>query len=939
MALQVQDRVKETTTTSGTGAITLAGAMTGFRAFSSVCAVGDTFYYALQAVDSNGNPTGAWETGIGTYSATNTLTRSFLASSTGSQLTLAAGTTQVWLDWSGAAIQMYRWVTAYLGKPASSVTSALDRSILNTSSTATLSGTNNITAAFTTGGGFATGLFQLQGCAYFEYTVVNGSGSNGIGVVGAHPIPGGSASGQAPGINMPNSAALIGVNVRTPAGTYASFTNSATATNGTVVGVAVNCATGKAWFRSSANPTQGWNNNTLANENPTLGVGGVSIGGSGFYPIMYNTTGVAGSATLNMGDSTFQIGDPPAGFRGMAGSTAVQTLGDAGVTSPTDQQQLVYNAAAGQWQNGSVQPTLYLGNPNYSSITSAWDTSTTNTGTGATFSGTNNNTVVPANFSQATGLFQLQGLAYFEITGDTNGMSSAGVIGTHPITGGPSSGDAIGQLANAAGFNGASMKFNSNTTYGTNFTNALLGVGYVVGIAVNCALGKMWIRSSANAGSGWNNNTLANENPALGIGGIPIGGAGTYYPAVASGGSGQTATLNMGDSAFVLGTLPAGFRGMASSTSTPAVADVGVVAPFDGQTLVYNGNAGMWENQTPNQLPGNRNAVVDGQFDSWLGGTSFALTSGAALYTADMFIATCGTGAATVSRQAVALGTNTANSPIAPTFKLRHQQTTASASVGASTVHRIEGVRSYAGQSVTLSVCLTGAAALTIPSILATQVFGTGGSPSASVTITNTVTWAVGTVEKRFSVRFDIPSIAGKTLGTAGDSLQFSLTHPAAATYTLDVSQWQIESCSPLAASDTTGVGGAPTNYDHRGYDAELARVQRFACLVVSCPGGYSGASGAGNPPIIAAVALIGNTAVSGAYIPFPRQMRAVPTVSSTLSTCRVVIGAALPGQALVLGGVSQFGASIAATLTTAPTATGAGWIDTIGVVTAFARL
>lgn len=99
MTLQIADRVKETTTTTGTGTLTLGGAMTGFRAFSSVCSNADTCYYALQAVDGSGNPTGAWETGLGTYTTSgNTLARTLLASSTGSLISLATGTTQVWLD-------------------------------------------------------------------------------------------------------------------------------------------------------------------------------------------------------------------------------------------------------------------------------------------------------------------------------------------------------------------------------------------------------------------------------------------------------------------------------------------------------------------------------------------------------------------------------------------------------------------------------------------------------------------------------------------------------------------------------------------------------------------------------------------------------------------------------------------------------------------------
>jgi hypothetical protein len=101
MALQIKDRVKETTTTTGTGDLTLSGAATGFQAFSAACSDGDTTWYALQAVDGNGTPTGDWEVGVGTYHASgNTLSRTTVlaSSNSGSAVNLAAGTKQVWLD-------------------------------------------------------------------------------------------------------------------------------------------------------------------------------------------------------------------------------------------------------------------------------------------------------------------------------------------------------------------------------------------------------------------------------------------------------------------------------------------------------------------------------------------------------------------------------------------------------------------------------------------------------------------------------------------------------------------------------------------------------------------------------------------------------------------------------------------------------------------------
>lgn len=102
MPLIKADRVKETTTSTGTGTIALAGAATGYRAFSAVCAVGDTLYYAIAHQTA-----GEWEVGLATYSAANTLTRTTVHASSNSNLavTFSAGTkdvflsvTKAWLD-------------------------------------------------------------------------------------------------------------------------------------------------------------------------------------------------------------------------------------------------------------------------------------------------------------------------------------------------------------------------------------------------------------------------------------------------------------------------------------------------------------------------------------------------------------------------------------------------------------------------------------------------------------------------------------------------------------------------------------------------------------------------------------------------------------------------------------------------------------------------
>jgi hypothetical protein len=91
------DRVKETTTTTGTGALTLAGASTGYQTFNAAFGVGPAFYYCIEAVDGSGVPTGDWEVGQGALSGSTTLTRdTILASSNANAaVSLAAGTKNV----------------------------------------------------------------------------------------------------------------------------------------------------------------------------------------------------------------------------------------------------------------------------------------------------------------------------------------------------------------------------------------------------------------------------------------------------------------------------------------------------------------------------------------------------------------------------------------------------------------------------------------------------------------------------------------------------------------------------------------------------------------------------------------------------------------------------------------------------------------------------
>ena len=110
MALVLKDRVKETSVSTGTGAITLAGTTGAYQPFS-VIGDGNTTYYAIA-----GQTTSEWEVGIGTYTlSTDSISRDTILSSSNSNtiVTFSAGTKDVfvtypsekglWVDASGTS--------------------------------------------------------------------------------------------------------------------------------------------------------------------------------------------------------------------------------------------------------------------------------------------------------------------------------------------------------------------------------------------------------------------------------------------------------------------------------------------------------------------------------------------------------------------------------------------------------------------------------------------------------------------------------------------------------------------------------------------------------------------------------------------------------------------------------------------------------------------
>jgi hypothetical protein len=138
---------------------------------------------------------------------------------------------------------------------------------------------------------------------------------------------------------------------------------------------------------------------------------------------------------------------------------------------------------------------------------------------------------------------------------------------------------------------------------------------------------------------------------------------------------------------------------------------------------------------------------------------------------------------------------------------------------------RIEDVRSFAGQTVTISFwAKVGSGTLTLNPYV-DQNFGTGGSTTAGNT-TDTVT--VNTSWTRYTIQYAVPSMSGKTIGT-GSFVEFSIGRViTASAYVLDLWGVQVEAGSVATAFQTaTGT-----------LQGELAACQRYYWRFTATGGG-----------------------------------------------------------------------------------------------------
>lgn len=270
-------------------------------------------------------------------------------------------------------------------------------------------------------------------------------------------------------------------------------------------------------------------------------------------------------------------------------------------------------------------------------------------------------------------------------------------------------------------------------------------------------------------------------------------------------------------------------KALLNSTAVPSTTTIYVPSPVTGQ-LAFDTGAGTlkvydgagWRVQT---LSGTNNKIINGDFS--INQRAFSSTTTTETYGFDRWVMAKSGGTVTYSAQ-----TFTAGNPISSYEPRNYARVVTSGQSAAGDygllAQRIESVRTFSGQTVTVSFWARAASGTPKVAVDLEQHFGTGGSPSANVNtyagqVTLSTTWT------RYSVTVAVPSISGKTLGTSGtDYFGVLLWVSAGSTFNTRTGTLGIQSATFEFWGVQAEEGTSATPFYPNPVDVELVRCQRY---------------------------------------------------------------------------------------------------------------